>query len=568
MPRERRISRHLGELCAMIAGLAGCGQDNPAGPGEPATVAIVVVSPVVDPLAVGGTHQMQAIAKSSTGSPIPGAVLQWSSENTLVAQVNTTGVVEARGPGKTRITATAGGRSGHTEITVEERNPVPAIAGFIPAQAFAGRPDLTLTITGTGFRPNARVHWNDQARPTQYVSTTELKATIWAADLAQTGTARVQVINVTPGGGASPESEFTIAPQPVPVAAVELSREVAITMVGRAVPLSVRLRDAAGNELQERLVTWTSSNQLVATVSGAGLVQAVGMGEVVITASSEGRSATLALSVGTQPVHLIMDNGGTALSALDLRLGGVQPFWHQAPAYSVSDPTVSPDGRWIAYTLAVGTVRQIAVLDQATHTYQFVSGDGTSEQPAWSPVGNRIALRSARAGRSDIWVMDPDGSNEVNLTSTMPQGWNAEFPAWSPDGTRLVFAAGPTASTTHLYLVKADGTGLQPLLISQYRDTEPAWRFDQVVFVRQEPDGTSNLFRIPVGGGPLIQLTHLGNARSPAWSPDGRWVAFVAAEGMGPGDIMVVRPYENEVRMLSRRSEDGGGRHPTWLTHN
>ncbi len=97
------------------------------------------------------------------------------------------------------------------------------------------------------------------------------------------------------------------------------------------------------------------------------------------------------------------------------------------------------------------------------------------EYPAWSPDGKRIAFMGGgtNASEYDIWVMDADGTNLVQLTdSPGPDGW----PAWSPDGTRIAFSSvrddcaysdtpdcrftGDIGPHHDVWIVNADGTGL------------------------------------------------------------------------------------------------------------
>lgn len=342
-----------------------------------------------------------------------------------------------------------------------------------------------------------------------------------------------------------------------------------MSIVGLAVPIRATLRDAGGGVLTNRLLTWTSSNQLVAVVNGQGVVQPVGVGEVTITATSEGKSATLALSVGSALSHLLLDDGA-ALAVLDMRLGGPPAsFWGHGVGTRAVDPSVSPDGRWVAYTIDAGGRPSIGLLDLPARTYLFLTSDAGSDQPTWSPSGDQIAFRSRRAGRPDVWAMYPDGTSAVNLTATMPAGFEAGWPAWSPDGTRLVFSAGLPGSVS-LYTTRADGTGVQPLLISAEHDSEPAWRGNAVVFTRRTPDGSTDLYRVTVGAGgpPLVRLTTSGAAHSPAWSPDGRWIAFADGPAVdGRYDIKAVRPFAEETRMLSGVATGGGGRNPAWRLH-
>ncbi|HYM11191.1 MAG TPA: SBBP repeat-containing protein [Bryobacterales bacterium] len=94
-------------------------------------------------------------------------------------------------------------------------NPAPAIASLAPASAPAGGTAFTLTVNGVGFALGAVVRWNGSARPTTFLSGTQLRASIAAADIAAAGAAQVTVLNPTPGGGSSGVAVFTISAAPV-----------------------------------------------------------------------------------------------------------------------------------------------------------------------------------------------------------------------------------------------------------------------------------------------------------------------------------------------------------------
>lgn len=91
-------------------------------------------------------------------------------------------------------------------------NPVPMLANMAPASRTARGVDFTLTVAGTDFVQNAQVRWNGSARPTTFVSSTQLTAEISAADIAAAGTAQVTVFNPSPRGGTSAAQQFTIVP--------------------------------------------------------------------------------------------------------------------------------------------------------------------------------------------------------------------------------------------------------------------------------------------------------------------------------------------------------------------
>src|SRR6266542_3024841 len=84
---------------------------------------------------------------------------------------------------------------------------------------------------------------------------------------------------------------------PTPVASVTVTP--AAAAVGATVQLTATTKDAAGNVLTGRTVTWTSSNTTVATVNAAGLVTGAAAGTATITATSEGKTGTAAITVTT-----------------------------------------------------------------------------------------------------------------------------------------------------------------------------------------------------------------------------------------------------------------------------
>src|SRR5207244_9939002 len=83
----------------------------------------------------------------------------------------------------------------------------------------------------------------------------------------------------------------------VPLIAVAVSPATANVFVGATTQLSAVTKDAAGSVLSGRVISWTSSNAAIATVSAAGLVTGVAAGSVTITATSEGRSGTASVGV-------------------------------------------------------------------------------------------------------------------------------------------------------------------------------------------------------------------------------------------------------------------------------
>jgi uncharacterized protein (TIGR03437 family) len=95
---------------------------------------------------------------------------------------------------------------------------LPEITGLTPATAVQGGDSFTLTVNGANFVSGVQLLWNGAARPTTFVSGSRIVASIGAADLAQSGTVPVAVLNPAAGGGLSNPLPFTItaAASPVP----------------------------------------------------------------------------------------------------------------------------------------------------------------------------------------------------------------------------------------------------------------------------------------------------------------------------------------------------------------
>ncbi len=119
-------------------------------------------------------------------------------------------------------------------------------------------------------------------------------------------------------------------------------------------------------------------------------------------------------------------------------------------------PAWSPNGRLIAFVdhRNYGSLQQdiIYVIDLIGETKQIASGD----HPTWSPDGQRIAFSRKGTVNSDIYVINADGSGEIQLTHNA--GDNIT-PDWSPDGSKIVFSSSRNGDTL-LYIMNTDGSNV------------------------------------------------------------------------------------------------------------
>jgi TolB protein len=156
---------------------------------------------------------------------------------------------------------------------------------------------------------------------------------------------------------------------------------------------------------------------------------------------------------------------------------------------------------------------------------------GSVSGPAWSPDGSQIAFASDQSGRSEVYVMNADGSGVVQITTT-----GAQAPHWSPDGARI--AVGGISFTDMARVINPDGTGSVDLAPGQ----DPAWAPDGSVIalsVRWDTDSFGVARVGPDGSGyAILKGWRFGGAAgsgSPTWSPDGSKLAVDFKLSRAPG---------------------------------
>jgi hypothetical protein len=133
------------------------------------------------------------------------------------------------------LNGTASSGSG-AAVNLEVTNPVPAITQFTPATLATGSASPTVAVTGTGFVPTTVIDVNGSARPTTFVSSTQVNVTLTASDVVSAGSLSLTAVNATPGGGTSAASAIAIN-NPAPGAVIALSP--AVVMTGGASPVTV-----------------------------------------------------------------------------------------------------------------------------------------------------------------------------------------------------------------------------------------------------------------------------------------------------------------------------------------
>ena len=423
-------------------------------------VASVTVSPASASLLVGATQQFTAVSKDSAGNTLTGRTVTWASSNTAVAMVSASGLATGVASGPATITATSEGQSGTAALTITAASCVISSGAWqnvaIPSQtgAFEDQFDATPTTANmngvVGLANGPAADWTNLAaivrfNPTgtidarnggDYAAATAIPYTpgttyhfrldvdiashsyaayvtpagateqlVGSAFAFRTEQSAVSVLNnlgvyASVGGETvcNPGVAPWTPPAPAPVASVTVSPSAASAQVGATVQLTATLKDASGNVLTGRSVTWASSTLGMATVSTSGLVTGVAVGAATITATSEGQTGSSAVTVTlvSDPTPLYTLGNGTNYY--------VAPSGSDANSCTAAAP---------CYTMA-----RVSQLMSPGDNAHFASGNYT-----WSYSGNKVT-KSGTAAAPISYISDTKWGAKVYGSGCDPI-WNS-----------------------------------------------------------------------------------------------------------------------------------------------
>lgn len=265
----------------------------------------------------------------------------------------------------------------------------------------------------------------------------------------------------------------------------------------------------------------------------------------------------------------------------------VERLTEQSAAYKFL--RLSPDGRQVVFYSDLGSCYDIWVMGVdgtgLTQLTGVVSYERCNERPSWSPDGSRIAFDSSRQPELgwDVYVMNADGSGVVNVSDNPSTDYataNDNVGGWSPDGRVVLYSE--RDGTRRMYLVGADGSGIEPLFGGvEY------WSFawsptGNRAVATAVTDGNSEVLVMNADGSGIVNVSSDPGADAldawapNAWSPDGGKVAFesqrsgnldvfvVAADGTGlmnvsasPGDDRFLDWSPDGTRLLMASEREG-----------
>lgn len=240
---------------------------------------------------------------------------------------------------------------------------------------------------------------------------------------------------------------------------------------------------------------------------------------------------------------------------------------------------VSPNGRWVVYGGAFDRDIYKMRLD-GTNPVRLTTDEFRGASPAWSHDGKKIVFQHSDQvddGFTNLYVMNADGSNVKQLTKE--PGCEVQ-PTWSPDGKSIAFTRVPTVIVgygffcgynggTDLYLMDPDGSNLRALTTTpEYLEMEPDWSPDSTKLAFEclgTEELRAKLCTTEIAAVSVEVLFEADEIADPAWSPSGKRLAFSllpSTEEDIDAEIAIIRADGSGVRQLTDNHQDDGS--PTW----
>jgi len=362
----------------------------------------------------------------------------------------------------------------------------------------AVQPKTATVVVGDSLPLSASVIMSNNRPPNSvtWTSTNSGLATVSSAGVVRGRAAGGLFIRASSGSKRDSAAVTVVDPSPPPVASVSVAPGAVTVAVGGTVSLVASLKDANGNTLAGRTITWASSNAGVAMVSGTGVVSAAAVGAATITATSEGQSGTATVSVTAVPVASVSMSPATAsvqagqtvqVTATPKDANGTA-LSGRSVTWASSNAGVATVSGGVVSGVAAGSVTITATSEghsgTATVSVTAVPVASVSVSPATASVqaGQTLQLTatpkdasgSSLSGRAVTWTSSNGGVATVSVTGLVTGV--AAGPA-----TITATSEGQSGSATVAVTVSATAPGtVGDLTVAATTDSSVTLRFTEV----------------------------------------------------------------------------------------
>jgi uncharacterized protein YjdB len=346
--------------------------------------ASVTLAPVAIRVPRGRTEVLSAAIRNAAGIVLTDRrAVTWTSSTPTVATVNTDGVVTGVSNGTASITATVEGISGVSAITVVD--PVATVL-VTPASATLSV-GMTQQVTASARDARGGVL---TGRPVLWSSSNPAVASIGASGVVTAVAPGSAVLTATVEGVDATATVTVLRP----VASVAVTSLQSSLFIGRTLQMSASARDVHGALLTGRTVTWSSSDPAIATISATGLVTALAVGTVTVTANIEGVEANAVLTMVALP---------PALTAIRASVDTVVLFQGQLRGVTatVTQPAGAPTP-----TVTFGTAMP-SVATVSNDGVITAVGPGTTKITATAAVAGNTSFAAATASTTVEVIVRP-----------------------------------------------------------------------------------------------------------------------------------------------------------------
>jgi uncharacterized protein YjdB len=368
-------------------------------------VSSVAIAPSTVVLEVGRTAALVANVQVDVGvTPLPVA---WASNDLSKVTVSATGQITALSPGTALITATCEGRSATALITI-----VPASVAYISLTPASSTVEVGASVVitatprdGSGSALIGRVISWQSSNPA--IATVSASGTV-------TGVTPGSTVIVATSEGKSASAPITVTP--VSVASISITPASSNVAARASVLLTATPRDAIGNVLFGRAISWQSSNAAIATISASGTVTGVTPGSVLITATSEGKAASAQITVVPTSVASITLTPSFVSVAL-----GSTVVMTATPRDASGSVLTGLTVQWLSSNSAIATISALGLVTGVAPGSTFVQATISG-----FTVSTSITVTSTTCGAATPYaygttVFSMLGASECSYTGTLAQ---------------------------------------------------------------------------------------------------------------------------------------------------